>query len=127
MHYKFTYDEKDTVQFDFDKGYELFGYWLKHNYFDDLAALDQLIHYCGRLIDKTLDDYQVSANSYYLQLTQSTAKIVGLSTLDAPIDQRDNKIDFNNPLESEVKMAVFLLLLNDWRNFLMKQLYTHHT
>ena len=117
MQYEFHLED-DQIVFHFSEGDELFGYWLKNNYADSLKELEQLILYTQKLQDKLMDDYQASRNSYYLQLTQETAKIIGLSTLNAPEDAaNDYKIDFNNPLEAEVDLNTFINLLIDWRNF----------
>ena len=118
---KYTLNKNDSgeILFEFEQGNQLFAYWLKNNYTsENTQDLDTLIQFVEKIQAGRIDDYQISRNSYYLQLTDTTAKIIGLSTLDAPNEVTDNKMDVANPLENECSLDAFLTLLNDWRTLI---------
>lgn len=117
--YQFYKNAQGEIQFNFEDDKQLFAYWLKNNYsVNDYKDLETLIGFVEKIHSGQIDDYQISRNSYYLQLTQKTAKIIGLSTLDAPNEVTDNKMDVANPLESECSLGAFIHLLKDWKNLI---------
>ncbi|MCY4045225.1 MAG: YacL family protein [Cellvibrionales bacterium] len=119
MKYQLNKNDQGEILFEFDEDNQLFAYWLKNNYTSsNTQDLDTLIQFVEKIQAGRIDDYQISRNSYYLQLTSTSAKIIGLSTLDAPNEVTDNKMDVANPLENECRLDTFLTLLKDWQTLI---------
>ncbi|CAA0122098.1 Uncharacterised protein [BD1-7 clade bacterium] len=122
MNYTLSYNDDNQPTAVFERSHLLFGYWLQALTSENAVELDHVLGFAKKLKGSNISDYQISNKGYYLQLTSTTAKLVGLSVLEDPmdenaliVDESDEKLDFANTLDVVVTLDELIELLTSWR------------